>query len=295
MSQWNELSAPQTDADTPGHKLPDASDNIPQGVRPIIASHSRQVVPPLRPAMQGEYDQDVCICITCHTRCQNNDALRKHGKTGDHHPYGCVCGNTFARLDVLERHIASKNKVAKFLCPLCNHDQVLKTFSRADHLPQHLRTFHKIPGGKIPEDFAASLAHDGPAAEDKMSFQPIPSFPCLMPGCMRTGELAYFRQIDLDEHTLLMHGTIRDDMHVQQGLDQLFPTWMNGFQQNVYPQPSQIFQQDTQQNGFPQLNPAGDFQTNAGFRGDDMFAGNQNFQLDDEFNFDFGLDFNFDV
>ncbi|KAI0445674.1 hypothetical protein F4803DRAFT_559977 [Xylaria telfairii] len=226
-------------------------------------------------------DQEVCI--TCHTLCQNKTALRKHGANEDHHPYGCVCGSTFARLDVLERHIASKNKVTKYQCPLCEHGTA-KTFARADHLPQHLRTFHKIPAGKIPEHFMLS---DGAADEPIPPPRSMPSFPCSMPGCTKIGELAYLRQIDLDEHMLSTHCAIQNNMAVHQEPNNPLPTWTdNNFQPNVHLHPAMTFRQDAQPNGFWQPDLAGTHQVDEQLMGSDTFG---DFLMGDGFGFGFGV------
>ncbi|KAI3320981.1 hypothetical protein HD806DRAFT_504151 [Xylariaceae sp. AK1471] len=240
-------------------------------------------------------NRNVCVCIVCHTHCQNKTALRKHGEKEDHRPYGCVCGENFARSDVLERHIASKNKVAKFYCPFCEHGQAPKAFSRADHLPQHLRAFHKIPAGIIPEGFAPNFAHNRPA-ENSASPQSAPSFPCLIPGCTRIGERAYIRQIDLEEHIESRHPARQDHLHIQQEPNNHIPTWTNNiFQQNAYLQPAQMSRQNTQQNHFLQLDPAGNFQVGGGYQGNNMCIGNTNSQPNGEFDNGFGNEFNIDI
>ncbi|KAI0857755.1 hypothetical protein F4860DRAFT_527619 [Xylaria cubensis] len=267
----------------PDHKLPDTSSHIPQYVQPITTPpHARLAASPLESAVQRDFDQDVCVCIACHACCRNNTALRKHGAKENHRPYGCVCGGAFARLDALERHIASKNKVTRFYCPLCEQDET-KAFTRADHLPQHLRTFHKIPAGRIPRDFTSSLASDG-AAEDLIP-APQPSFPCLIPGCIKTGEFAYLRQIDLDEHMALTHCAPQNGISVQQQLSNPAPTWTNfDFQQNAA---DMTFRQDAQQNDFLEPGPTGNYQVYGEAIGSDSFVGNSDFLIDNEFNIGF--------
>ncbi|TRX90463.1 hypothetical protein FHL15_008632 [Xylaria flabelliformis] len=290
MSQWEKTStASQIDrsnnTDMPDHKLPDTSSHIPQYVQPITTPpHARLVASPLGSAVQRDFDQDVCVCvcIACRTCYRNNTALRQHGAKENHRPYGCVCGGAFARLDALERHIASKNKVTRFYCPLCEHDET-RAFARADHLPQHLRTFHKIPAGRIPQDFTSSLASDGPA-EDSIP-APQSFFPCLIPGCIKTGELAYLRQIDLEEHMALAHCAHQNAIPVQQQLSNPVPTWTNfDFQQNAA---DLTFLQDAQQNGLLEPAPAGNYQAYGEAIGIDGFVGNSVFPIDNEFDIGF--------
>ncbi|KAI1278495.1 hypothetical protein F5Y07DRAFT_61197 [Xylaria sp. FL0933] len=231
MSSRNEASAPsQTDcsnADNPGHTLPDASASS------ITVHHARQAAPSGGPDMQGNYDHDVCVCVTCRVRCPNDVALHKHGKAEAHPPFGCVCGATFSRPDTLERHILSKNKVPTDFCPLCKRGETPKAFSRADHLYQHLRNFHRIPTGRIPAEFSDTM----------------PQFPCQIPGCPRTGELAYLRQLDLDEHMAYMHYSSQNGVSIQQGLSDSAPYTGHDFQQSVCPQTAPFSEQDAQ-NGF---------------------------------------------
>ncbi|KAF2965064.1 hypothetical protein GQX73_g8524 [Xylaria multiplex] len=270
------LQTDNADADTPGHKLPNASDP------PIMLPHARQVVSSEGPVAQRD-DQDVCVCIICHTRCPNNAALRKHGEKEDHRSYGCVCGETFKRPDALGRHIASKNNVNKFPCPLC--EQVPRAFSRADHRLQHLRTFHKIPAGRIPEDFGSNFLHSRPATESIVSRQSTPQYPCLIPGCMMTGESAYLHQIDFDEHMALMHSAPQNDMLALQGVVNPAPAWTNdGSQQNTYLQPANMIEQYAQQAEFWQPNPTGNLW---GFLENNAPTINLTPQPDEQFNMDF--------
>ncbi|KAI0876376.1 hypothetical protein GGS24DRAFT_239021 [Hypoxylon argillaceum] len=213
----------------------------------------------------------------------------------------CICGGTFSRPDVLERHIASMNKVVKVSCPFCEHKDPPKTFSRLDHLPQHLKTYHKIPAGKIPTDFAANLASDDTAGESAPPIppplppQPTPFFPCLVPGCVKTGESAYLRQVDLDEHMHWAHGSRQDYMLIPQGLSDSVRTWANnGVQQNQYSQHVSMFGQDVQQNVFSQPVSAGNFQADGGFMGSDAIIGDLSFPPYQRFDTNFEMDFNFD-
>ncbi|KAI1126554.1 hypothetical protein F5Y10DRAFT_210519 [Nemania abortiva] len=212
----------------------------------------------------------------------------------------CVCGGTFSRSDSLERHIASKNKVAKVYCSLCEHDETAKSFSRLDHLAQHLRTFHKIPKGRIPEDLAVQFAHDG-SAEESMPAPPIyssqsmPAFPCPIPDCMRIGEFAYFRQIDLDEHMLWVHYWPQNNASGQQGLFNFAPAGVNGgLQQSIDLYHAQIFGQDVQENGFLQSGPVGSFQSDGVFPGDDILTGRSLdiIQPDEELDMGFRMNIN---
>ncbi|KAJ3562279.1 hypothetical protein NPX13_g8622 [Xylaria arbuscula] len=254
------IPSTQTDSDAnstdiPGHELLDASGP------PINIPHARQHVFPLDPGTQHDHDQDVCVCIVCLTRCTSNAALRKHGLEQNHSPYGCICGEGFCRLDSLERHISSKNRVTRVSCQLCR-----KEFSRTDHLYQHLRTFHKIPTGRIPEDFNTTIN----THQDHGSTHPqaLPQYRCRVQGCMRSGELGFLRQIDLDEHMICMHNPLQNDMPIQQTPSNLTSTWTsNSLQQNHYPQ---MFGRDPYSTYELQPNLAGTFQVEEGHPGNDL-------------------------
>ncbi|KAI0106998.1 hypothetical protein GGR51DRAFT_571248 [Nemania sp. FL0031] len=218
---------------------------------------------------------------------------------GGHRPVECVCGSTFTRPDGLERHIASMNKIVKASCLLCQHDQPPKTFSRLDHLHQHLRTFHKIPAGRIPDDFAARFARDAtteecmPPQPPQPPPQPMASYPCPVPGCVKTGGSAYLRQIDLDEHMAWMHGPLQNDMPTQQGLTNPSISWANGgFQQNPFWQPAPIFGQYVQPGQFLQPHSTRHFRADGGYMGNDVFGrGDPNIEQNEEFNMDFEMGF----
>ncbi|KAI1366343.1 hypothetical protein F5Y08DRAFT_327390 [Xylaria arbuscula] len=270
-----QIDSDADNTDIPGHELLDAS------VPPINISHARQLASPLDPGTRHHYDQDVCTCIVCLTSCSSNAALRQHGLEQNHSPYGCVCGEGFCRLDSLERHILSKNKVTRDSCPLCRKD-----FSCIDHVYQHLRTFHKIPTGRIPQDFNANTNQYRGSAYP----QPLPQYRCHVQGCMRSGELGFLRQIDLDEHMICMHNLSQtNNSPLQQARNNPTSFWMgNGLQQNDYPQ---MFWQDPYPNYGPQPNLAATFQAEEGHPGNDLYSGNMPFPSD-AWSTDFGGDFN---
>ncbi|KAI1300793.1 hypothetical protein F5Y03DRAFT_223947 [Xylaria venustula] len=209
--------------------------------------------------------------------------------------YGCVCGDIFSRVDALDRHILSKNKVPKADCSLCEEDdKPSKSFSRTDHLYQHLRTYHKIRAGRIPPWFGVDPSQRNPA-EDSTHPQPKPQFPCPEPGCPHTGEHAYHQQSDRPDHLAAMHYTPQIDMSFQQeprDLAVLAPTYTNnGLQQGAYSQVGQMLGEDVQQDYILPASPAGDFQAEGGFQEDFMSVENIAFQPNDDFNFDFASNF----
>ncbi|KAJ2981338.1 hypothetical protein NUW58_g6712 [Xylaria curta] len=275
MSQWKKTStSSQTDSNhadsPPGHKLP-----VPRTISRDVSGRSNG------PHARLVIDRDVCVCVACLTHCRNNDALRKHGDREGHHPYGCVCGDTFNRLDVLQRHIASGNNVNSFSCSLCEN---ARAFSRPDHLRQHLRTYHKIPAGRIPEDFAVGPACDAPA---EGSTPLPPSLPSSILGGTKVGELTYTQQMDLGEHTLYAHNVPQGGLRVQQGPIEPVSVWTN----NPYMQPPEMLGQYPQQNGFWQQGLVGVTQTCRGAPEDNIPASDLTFQADSGF----GSGFNFGI
>jgi hypothetical protein len=86
--------------------------------------------------------------------------------------------------------------------------------------------------------------------------------------------------MDLNEHLLFRHGLLPTYVPIQLEMVDHVPVWMNNrFQQNGFfqPDPAMQFQQ------------AGAFQPVAGLQGNGFLAGNQNFQFDEEFDFDFSV------
>jgi len=223
----------------------------------------------------------------------NNAQLQRHGEEANHHPYSCICGRTFGRLDPLIRHIRSKNKVLTHVCELCDEDDHPRAFARLDHLNQHLTHKH-------PEYQRGHLDPAGPAMGlQAQSPQPdIPDFPCLAPDCNRTGVLGYLRQVDLDEHLLLMHGLgpnyepfapINHEPLVPINYDPTVAiySWMDS---NVYQnQGNNMLLQNT-------VSPTTGGQAeapeiDAGFQMQDMpAAGNEGVQLYNNYYFDFNYD-----
>ncbi|KAI0518533.1 hypothetical protein F5B22DRAFT_644840 [Xylaria bambusicola] len=287
--QFQPSVSSQTDSnasntDTPGHEPLDAF-----RPPPTIGPHARQAVLPQDSTTQGPYDQDVCVCIACLTPFSNNATLRQHGKRECHRPYGCTCGDAFSRLDGLERHIASKNKVNRFPCPLCARDEAPKLFARADHLSQHLRTFHRIPAGKIPEEFNATTHHDDQSSTCPQS---LPQYPCQVQGCLRAGELGFLRQIDLDEHMICVHPATQHDMITQQALINPAPSWMgNDLQHDFH---SSQFGLNAQWNYLLQPDPVVNYDVEGNLLRGESRGGSIDLQSRGDFN-NFSMDFSFGI
>ncbi|CAJ2510736.1 Uu.00g063610.m01.CDS01 [Anthostomella pinea] len=171
----------------------------------------------------------VLECIKCSWPFSTNGELRKHGKQKGHSPYGCTCGQKFTRHDTLKRHISENSANAlQYPCHYCDRHTGDQAFKRADHLTQHLRVYHHVDTvDKLFQDRASkSSSPQGPVvinseffqnqapewypvpavANNEPALEPMPPFPCLVPGCPKWGDLGYLRQVDLDEHQALVHG-----------------------------------------------------------------------------------------
>jgi hypothetical protein len=84
-------------------------------------------------------------CLECHAVFPNVSQLRLHANEAQHSPFGCSCGKTFARLDVLNRHHDSLGVgTPKYPCSYCKRHRGKNGFRRRDHLLQHIRGYHKF-------------------------------------------------------------------------------------------------------------------------------------------------------
>ncbi|KAK5636507.1 hypothetical protein RRF57_012219 [Xylaria bambusicola] len=221
------------------------------------------------------FDQYDFVCIACGTRCPNHKALCQHAKEERHRPYGCICGEAFARLDSLTRHISSKNGITKDSCPLCG-----KKFARTDHLNEHLKRRHQVTISRPFEDADANTHH----YQGSTYPQPLSQYPHLVQASQETTDLSYLRQIHVDEAMNWLNSAPLNNIPFQQGLSNPFSTWMgNGPQQNEY---SQMFSQDTQPNYMVQPDVIGfeNLQAEEGSQGGGALHVNMVFQSDDDFN-----------
>ncbi|KAI0403023.1 hypothetical protein F4802DRAFT_328767 [Xylaria palmicola] len=235
------------------------ADDVARRARPMTGSHARK-------------GPDISVCIACQTLCANNASLCEHGKTKKHSPYGCICGGTFTCLYGLERHIASMNKVPKVLCSLCTCDEAARTFSRKDHLLQHLKSFHRIPSGKIPKDLFVDLAQDGPIKDAN------PAQPASTAG-------TFPLQRDLDQHMAPMHPASPNGMANQPGPTDPYAPWTGsaGYPQDItYLLSTQMFSPEAQQASFFQPATGRNFQADGRFM-EPMFTDNLNFNVHDQF------------
>ncbi|KAK1986035.1 hypothetical protein LZ30DRAFT_706900 [Colletotrichum cereale] len=182
-------------------------------------------------------------CVECEEKFRTNSKLREHANEAQHSPFACVCGKTFARLDVLNRHLdCLGSDLPKFPCQFCKRHRGKDGFRRRDHLLQHIRGYHKFEAeGKIddilpsrrgihlappvcsypgcPQYRNDSFAKLGP--EEQQRTKPFASqseytkhmktvhnftpFPCTVPGCNKTGSKGYVREKDLVNHRKKEH------------------------------------------------------------------------------------------
>ncbi|KAI1659463.1 hypothetical protein F4813DRAFT_353055 [Daldinia decipiens] len=178
-----------------------------------------------------------CVDSTCYKTFGTNEQLRKHGEKEGHNAYGCICGTTFTRLDALNRHISSKSRnAAQYLCEYCYAYQGENAFSRRDHLTQHLKVYHRIDTAdklgqhKLRRSKKATVA-PGPQA----SMPLMPPYPCPVLGCPKMGYDGYLRNVDLDEHVVMMHpSTLMYPYNTQEhAFDQQYQVPMQPDQQNI--------------------------------------------------------------
>ena len=93
---------------------------------------------------------DPLTCIECNASFKNNANLEGHAYSHQHSPFACICGISFARIDVLYRHIDSFSlEMPKFPCAYCKRHRGKNGFRRRDHLVQHLRGYHKFDSEQV--------------------------------------------------------------------------------------------------------------------------------------------------
>jgi hypothetical protein len=177
----------------------------------------------------GEY-----ACNACSLRFPHNSALDNHAKQTLHAPFACICGGTFSRIDVLNRHLEtySPRPKASYPCPHCSKFSGMKAFTRRDHLTQHLRGYHNIevssdsddPQSSSSRKTALSCLHkDCSYHHDASRSSSLPNlrryfstkrdftkhlrevhdeslYPCDAPDCGRVGGRGFFRKRDLSKH-----------------------------------------------------------------------------------------------
>ncbi|KAK2047349.1 hypothetical protein LZ31DRAFT_153163 [Colletotrichum somersetense] len=84
-------------------------------------------------------------CAECMLKFRNNAKLQEHANEAQHSQFVCVCGKTFARLDVLNRHVECLGSdLPKFPCRFCKRHRGKDGFRRRDLLLQHIRGYHKF-------------------------------------------------------------------------------------------------------------------------------------------------------
>ncbi|KAI1388506.1 uncharacterized protein F4822DRAFT_403002 [Hypoxylon trugodes] len=92
------------------------------------------------------------ICAECREPFEQRYKLDYHASEQRHQPFGCSCGKTFSRIDSLTRHCASFCKGGNlFPCKYCKAYRGNHSFTRRDHLVQHLGGYHKFSPEEIEE------------------------------------------------------------------------------------------------------------------------------------------------
>ncbi|KZL80333.1 amp-binding enzyme [Colletotrichum incanum] len=168
-------------------------------------------------------------CVECKMKFRNNAKLQEHGNEAQQSPYSCVCGKTFARLDVLNRHLDSLGTdLPKFPCQFCKRHRGKDGFRRRDHLQQHIQGYHKFEAeGKsmiscLLDEANTWHRHFSKLSPDEQQrTKPFASqseytkhmktvhnftpFPCTVPGCNKIGSKGYVREKDLINHRRKEH------------------------------------------------------------------------------------------
>lgn len=181
-------------------------------------------------------------CIECNAVLPSQHSLNVHANLEKHSPFRCACGITFARVDVLHRHIKSYSKeMPEFPCTFCKFHRGRRGFRRRDHLVQHLEGYHKFDsnetnrvspvrreasGGMLICSHAGCEYHrektyfsfglgkilgDSPFSKQSELTKHLKKvhdeslFPCNVYGCDKVGGKGYTRQKDLMKHQASKH------------------------------------------------------------------------------------------
>ncbi|KAH7357105.1 hypothetical protein BKA65DRAFT_221174 [Rhexocercosporidium sp. MPI-PUGE-AT-0058] len=198
--------------------------------RPHVAGHGR--VDTLTPN----------DCIECGLATSSKADLLRHAKELQHQPYACLCGSSFSRTDVLNRHLEKYDTDdPKHPCKYCKRHRGANGFRRLDHLMQHIRNYHHHELDHDPSngpdksrlkynfptcphsgcsDFRDALFKQQPRKVQQAG-KPFASqaaftkhmrdvhnestFPCNVAGCERVGRRGYFREKDLLKHRRDQH------------------------------------------------------------------------------------------
>ncbi|KAI0412550.1 hypothetical protein F5X98DRAFT_319519 [Xylaria grammica] len=194
---------------------------------------------PHLPGHHAVWDDSAITCAECNGTFDDESKLRGHAKRENHSCYACSCGVSFARNDVLIRHLNGFTKNgAKYQCTFCRRHRGKQAFSRRDHLVQHLRGYHKMEPEEVKdvvppsrESIQSLLPLTCPHADceayrddafktlswkdqtEKRPFQKQAdynkhmreihkesAFSCSVAGCERVGVKGYMREKDLMKH-----------------------------------------------------------------------------------------------
>jgi len=168
------------------------------------------------------------VCQQCCFKVEVLEHLNQHASETKHEAFRCSelnCVSRFTRLDDLRRHQRKHTPYAhRFHCIHCPTES--KSFSRKDHLTQHLRNFHRIgllsdtstARPSCPHSFCPQFRDADDAQTEAMPFRTSKEyndhmrkvhsetpFPCPEIGCHRLGANGYFREMDLVKHRRKKH------------------------------------------------------------------------------------------
>ncbi|KAI6085110.1 hypothetical protein F4821DRAFT_279655 [Hypoxylon rubiginosum] len=184
-------------------------------------------------------------CMECSTKFPNSEELYGHAQ---HKPCECSCGKRFSRVDSLSRHCAPfREDKKKYPCNFCKRHRGKQSFTRRDHLIQHLEVYHAFdqktiekncPGlnrtyynsfsGKVCPHIGCEFYRGDEFKQlrwyEKQSQRPFKkwstyykhmrnvhhetAFPCPVDGCERVDARGYTTKIGLTKHLSAKHSGV---------------------------------------------------------------------------------------
>ncbi|KAF1815658.1 hypothetical protein P152DRAFT_192464 [Eremomyces bilateralis CBS 781.70] len=164
-------------------------------------------------------------CLECGELSRSGVDLYRHAQEYSHSVLRCgykKCGKTYARIDILERHLLNhRANAAQYPCTYCCSE---RAFTRKDKLKQHLNNFHRIgdaqgidlvchhhdcdsyrPNGPHYYELDHPFKRGADYTSHIKEVHDESPYPCPVAGCNRVGAKGYFSKSPLVRHIKKEH------------------------------------------------------------------------------------------